>query len=84
MRRKSIVQHLRDISDTAGKIDGYCIKNDQTGERIDFDAAFMRALIRSTLAYAVVLVDGRMKAGDAEERLTAIIQNASEMYVEQL
>lgn len=84
MRRKSIVQHLRDISVAAGKIDDYCIKNDQTGERIDFDAAFMHELIRSTLAYAVVLVDGRMKAADAEERLTAIIQNASEMYVEQL
>ena len=79
MLRKNIVKQLRAVSDVAR-----CIGNSVAGERIDFDAAFVSEIICSTLAYASVLVDGRLKAGDPEDHLMTIIRTASQKYVEQL
>lgn len=84
MLRKNIVKQLREVSDVAHSIEECHIGNSVTGERIDFDAAFVSEIICSTLAYASVLVDGRLKAGDPEDHLMTIIRTASQKYVEQL
>lgn len=84
MLRKNIVKQLRDVADVASKLEDCHIGNKATGERIDFDAAFVSEIICSTLAYATVLVDGRMKAGDPEDHLVTIIKTASQKYVERL
>ncbi len=84
MLRKNIVKQLREVSDVAHSIEECHIGNSVTGERIDFDAAFVGEIICSTLAYASVLVDGRLKAGDPEDHLMGIIRTASQKYVEQL
>lgn len=84
MLRKNIVKQLREVSDVAHGIEGCHIGNSATGERIDFDAAFVGEIICSTLAYASVLLDGRLKTGDPEDHLMGIIRTASQKYVEQL
>lgn len=84
MLRKNIVKQLREVSDVAHSIEECHIDNSVTGERIDFDAAFVGEIICSTLAYASVLVDDRLKAGDPEDHLMGIIRTASQKYVEQL
>lgn len=84
MLRKNIVKQLRGVSCAAAKLEDCHIGNSATGERIDFDAAFVSEIICSTLAYATVLVDGRLKAGDPEDHLVKIIQGASRGYVERL
>lgn len=84
MLRKNIVKQLRDVSAAAEKVEDFHIGNGATGERIDLDAAFVSEIICSTLAYATVLVDGRLKAGDPEDHLVKIIQVASRGYVERL
>ena len=44
MLRKNIVKQLREVSDVARCIEDCHIGNSVTGERIDFDAAFVAFL----------------------------------------
>ena len=53
MLRKNIVKQLREVSDVARCIEDCHIGNSVTGERIDFDAAFVSERSRTRLCWSM-------------------------------
>lgn len=84
MLRRNIIKHLREVSKEAHSMESLSLHDRTTGEAIEFDPAFSRALICASLAYATVIVSGDLKRRDPEIALTSIIKAAGESYVEEL
>lgn len=83
MLRKNIVKQLREVADTARKLQEFNLENIETGERIEIDPVIAKHLITSTLAYAVLLVSGKTKRKDPDDVITSIIATACMRYADE-
>lgn len=82
MLRRDIVKQLREVSAEAVDINDIHFEHPGTGELIELDARFAKHLICTSLAYAVTLIDGRLKAQDPRDAVTSIISAAGYAYIE--
>ena len=80
MLRRKIVKQLREVSDAARGLEEFRLERPDTGESIDIDPVMAKCLITSTIAYAVLLVQGKVVKQDAEHVIAAIIAGASRRY----
>lgn len=83
MLRRNIVKQLRDVADTVRGLQEIQLKNAVTGERIDIDPIIAKHLVTSTLAYAVLLTQGKTKRKDPEQVVASIISTACMRYVDE-
>ncbi|WP_417167107.1 hypothetical protein [Senegalimassilia anaerobia] len=83
MLRKNIVKQLREVADTARKLQEFNLENIETGERIEIDPVIAKHLITSTLAYAVLLVNGKTKRKDPDDVIASIIATACMRYADE-
>ena len=83
MLRKNIVKQLREVADTARKLQEFNLENIETGERIEIDPVIAKHLITSTLAYAVLLVSGKTKRKDPDDVFASIIATACMRYADE-
>jgi hypothetical protein len=82
MLRKNVVSQLRAVGDAARDINALSFEYPDTGELIELDAKLAKHLICMSLAYAVVLIDGRLKVQDPKDAVTSIISAVGYAYVE--
>lgn len=80
MIRMNIVRQLRDVADTARDLKELNLENVDTGERIEIDPVIAKHLITSTLAYAVLLTQGKAKRQDPKEVASSIVATACIQY----